>query len=128
LDISRKCSSNTVNVTIEANYRLQPTHYKKPLKMLQKNLDNSYFIEYSNYFEFEGKTFSFRKKELFDITSMPKHIELKNNNNCFGYWINRKWLSLSSIQDILKKEPKKVDVSNLQWYDQIKLDHVFNLN
>lgn len=49
--------------------------------MLQKNLD-IYFIEYSNYFEFEGKTFSFRKKELFDITGMPKHIELKNNNNC----------------------------------------------
>ena len=24
-------------------------------------------------------------------------------------------------------EPKKVDVSNLQWYQQINLDHVFNL-
>ena len=95
--------------------------------MLQINLDNSYFIEYSNYFEFEGKTFSFRKRELFDITITPKHIDLKNNNICFGYWINRKWLSLSSIQNIIKKEPKKVDVSNLQWYDQIKLDHVFNL-
>lgn len=95
--------------------------------MLQKNLDNSYFIEYSNYFEFDGKTFAFRKKELFDITGMPKHIELKNNNNCFGYWINRKWLSLSRIGEIVKKETKTVDVSDLQWYDQIKLDHVFNL-
>lgn len=95
--------------------------------MLQKNLDNNYFIEYSNYFEFEGKTFSFRKKELFDITSTPKHINLKNNNNCFGYWINRKWLSLSSIQNIIKNEPRKVNVSDLQWYNQIKLDHVFNL-
>ena len=95
--------------------------------MLQINLDNNYFIEYSNYFEFEGKTFSFRKKELFDITSTPKHINLKNNNNCFGYWINRKWLSLSSIQNIIKNEPRKVNVSDLQWYNQIKLDHVFNL-
>ena len=95
--------------------------------MLQKTLDNTYFIEYSNYFEFEGKTFAFRKKELFDITGMPKHIELKNNNNCFGYWLNRKWLSLSKIKDILKNEPKKVDVSHLQWYTQINLDHVFNL-
>lgn len=96
--------------------------------MLQKNLDNSYFIEYSNYFEFKGKTFSFRKKELFDITEIPKHIELKNNNNCFGYWINRKWLSLSRIKEIVKKEIKIIDVSYLQWYDQIKLDHVFNLS
>jgi len=95
--------------------------------MLQKNLDNSYFIEYSNYFKIEDKTFSFRKKELFDITNTPKHIDLKNNNNCFGYWLNRKWFSLSKIEEIVKKESKIVDVSDLQWYDQIKLDHVFNL-
>ena len=94
--------------------------------MLEKNLDNSYFIEYSNYFEIENKIFAFRKKELFDITKMPKHIELKNNNNCFGFWINRKWLSLSKIGEIIKKEPKKIDVSNLQWYEQIQLDHVFD--
>jgi hypothetical protein len=81
--------------------------------MLQKTLDNIYFIEYSNYFEFERKTFSFRKKELFDITNIPKHIELKNNNNCFGYWINRKWLSLSRISEMVKKEPKTVNVSDL---------------
>jgi hypothetical protein len=28
---------------------------------------------------------------------------------------------------MIQKETKKVDVSDLQWYDQIKLDHVFNL-
>lgn len=95
--------------------------------MLQINLDNEYIITYSNYFKIDSKTFSFRKKELFDITGIPKHIELRNNNNCFGYWVNRKWLSLSSVQNIIKKEPKKVDVSDMQWYDQIKLDHVFNL-
>lgn len=74
--------------------------------MLQKNLDNSYFIEYSNYFEIYGKTFSFRKKELFDITDIPKHIVLKNNNNCFGYWVNRKWLSLSKIKEIVINKNK----------------------
>ena len=102
--VSRHC---LMSDSIAGNFFILTIHHKKPLKMLQKNLDNNYFIEYSNYFEFEGKTFAFRKKELFNITSTPKHIDMKNNNNCFGYWINRKWLSLSSIQNLLKKQPKK---------------------
>ena len=95
--------------------------------MLKKNLDTNYLITYSNFFEIEGKTFAFRRKELFDITSIPKYMDLKNNNQCKGYWINRKWLSQSRIEGIIIREPKTVDVSQLQWYDQIKLDHVFNL-
>ena len=94
---------------------------------MEKNLDNNYFITYSNYFELENKTFAFRKKQLFDITTVPKYLELKNNNNCFGYWINRKWFSLSKLKPLVQMELKTVDVSGLQWYDQIKLDHVFNL-
>lgn len=94
---------------------------------MEQNLDNSYFITYSNHFEIEGKTFSFRKKELFNIDNVPMRIELKNNNNCFGYWINRKWLSLSRIKEMIVNKSKMVDVSDLQWYDQIQLDHVFNL-
>ena len=95
--------------------------------MLKKNLDTNYFITYSNYFEIEGKTFAFRRKELFDISSIPKYMDLKNNNNCFGYWINRKWVSLSKIKDMIVNEKKAVDVSDLQWYTQINLDYVFNL-
>ncbi len=95
--------------------------------MLEKTLDNTYFIEYSNYFYFDGRTFSFRKQELFDITNVPIHIQLKDNNQCKGYWINRKWVSQSRIEEIIIREPKKIDVSQLQWYNQIKLDHVFNL-
>ena len=95
--------------------------------MLKKNLDTNYLITYSNYFEFDGKTFAFRRKELFDITFVPKYMDLKNNNNCFGYWINRKWVSLSKIKDMIVNENKVVDVSNLQWYVQIHLDYVFNL-
>jgi len=95
--------------------------------MLHKNLDNTYFITYSNYFKIDNKTFAFRRKELFEITGIPKHLELKNNNNCFGYWISRKWFSLSKIKDLIINEDIIVDVSDLQWYDQIKLDHVFNL-
>lgn len=92
-----------------------------------QNLDNSYFIKYSNHFELEGKTFSFRKKMLFDITNIPVLINLKDNNNCQGYWINRKWFTLSKLKPLVNIENKIVDVSDLQWYNQIKLDYVFNL-
>jgi hypothetical protein len=83
-----------------------------------------YLITYSNYFIIEGKTFSFRKKQLFDITDIPKLIQLKNNNNCLGYWINRKWYSLSKLRDLVIKGKMIVDVSDLQWYEQINLDKV----
>ena len=89
-----------------------------------KNLD---IITYSNYFELENRVFAFRKKELFDITSTPKLLELKDNNNCLGYWINRKWYSLSKLKYLVIKDRKEVDVSNLQWFEQIKLSEVFNL-
>lgn len=94
---------------------------------MEQNLDNNYFITYSNHFELDNKVFSFRKKKLFDITAVPKYLELKDNNNCQGYWINRKWFSLSKLKPLVKIENKIIDVSDLQWYDQIKLNHVFNL-
>ena len=83
-----------------------------------------YIITYSNYFIIEERTFSFRKKQLFDITDVPKLIQLKNNNNCLGYWINRKWYSLSRLKDLVIKGKIIVDVSDLQWYEQINLDKV----
>ena len=84
-----------------------------------------YSITYSNYFILEGRTFSFRKKQLFDITETPKLIELKDNNNCLGYWINRRWYSLSRLKDLIVMEKKVVDISDLQWCEQIKLEEVF---
>ena len=92
---------------------------------MESNLDNQYFITYSNYFKIENKVFSFRKKVLFDITETPKQLELKDNNNCLGYWINRKWFSLSKIKELVKVGLIKKDVTVLQWHEQIKLDYVF---
>ena len=89
-----------------------------------KNLDMEYLITYSNFFTIENRTFSFRKKKLFDITNTPKLITLKDNNNCLGYWINRRWYSLSKLKDLVKIEKRIVNISELQWYEQIKLDHV----
>jgi len=92
---------------------------------MNKNFD---IIIYSNYFELENRVFAFRKKQLFDITNLPTLVNLKDNNNCLGYWINRKWFTLSKLNLLIKKEQKIVDVSSLQWYQQIELDCVFNLN
>jgi hypothetical protein len=92
---------------------------------MKENLD---IIIYSNYFELENRIFAFRKKQLFDITNLPTLVNLKDNNNCLGYWINRKWFTLSKLKPLIKKEEKIVDVSFLQWYQQIELDCVFNLN
>lgn len=94
---------------------------------MNKNLDNNYFITYSNHFKIGDKTLAFRKKQLFDITNIPKLLELKDNNNCLGYWINRKWYSNSKLQPLVKLESIKIDVSDLQWCDQLHLDYVFNL-
>jgi hypothetical protein len=92
---------------------------------MEENLD---IIIYSNFFELENRVFAFRKKQLFDITNLPTLVNLKDNNNCLGYWINRKWFTLSKLKPLIKKEKKIVDVSVLQWYQQIELDYVFNLN
>ena len=91
---------------------------------MDKNLDT---IIYSNYFELGGKRYAFRKKVLFDVTNLPIKLDLKDNNNCLGYWINRKWYSLSKIKNLIKNKKIIVDVSSLQWYEQINLQEVFNL-
>lgn len=90
-------------------------------------IENLDIIIYSNHFELENRVFAFRKKHLFDITNIPKLIELKDNNNCLGYWINRKWFTLSKLKPLVKEEEKIIDVSSLQWYEQINLKEVFNL-
>jgi len=92
--------------------------------MLQENLD---IIIYSNHLHLENRVFAFKKKCLFDITNLPKLIELKDNNNCLGYWINRKWFTLSKLKPLVKAEEKIVDVSSLQWFEQLHLIGVFNL-
>ena len=94
---------------------------------MTSTLDNEYFITYSNYFKVDYKTFSFRKQVLFDISDIPKKIDLKDNNGSKGYWLNRSWFSLSKIKELINKQEIKVDVSSLQWHKQIELDQVFNV-
>ena len=92
---------------------------------MNTEIPNRYLIEYSNHFEFNGCLLSFRKQELFDITDMPKHIPFNQVANC---WIvNRKQLSKTKAQELVKKEPVVKDVTELQWYQQAQLKHVFNL-
>ena len=94
---------------------------------MNKNLDNSYFVIYSNYFKFEGKVYAFRKKTLFDITNTPQLKKQVDNNKCLGYYLNRKFLSLPKIKLLVINETFKVDISELQWFEQINIDLVINL-
>ena len=87
--------------------------------------NNDYFITYSNYLIFENRLLAFRNKLLFDITNTP--ILINFNENAKAWLINRKHLSKSKAKELLINEPKQVDVSHLQWYQQINLDEVFNL-
>jgi len=86
-----------------------------------------YTITYSNYFEIDGKTFAFRKKLLFDISATPVYKPLLNNNGSFGIWVNRKWVSLSTMKKLIINESKSVDISHLQMYQQCHLEECFNL-
>ena len=95
--------------------------------MNKEILDTTYIITYSNHFEYNGKILSYRKKVLFDITNIPNALFITNNNGSHGYWINRSWLSESKIKELIKQEPISVDVTQLQWYQQENLNHVFNL-
>ncbi len=91
--------------------------------MNTETIDNPYIITYSNHFVFESKTFAFRKKELFDISGIPSLIARTEQ----GWWIGRKLLSKAKAKKLVKHEPKEVDISNLQWFEQEKLNGVFNL-
>mgnify|MGYP003404627826 CR=1 FL=1 len=87
---------------------------------------NKYEITYSNYLEFEGRLLAFRKQLLFDITETP--ILINYNNNAKAWIIKRKQLSKLKAKELIIMKDKKVDVSNLQWFEQIKLDECFNLS
>jgi hypothetical protein len=87
----------------------------------------SYTIQYSNYFKVDTLTFAFKKKLLFDVTNTPVYKPILENNGSKGWWINRKWYSISKIALLIKKEPIVIDVSNLQWFQQIELEECFNL-
>ncbi len=84
-----------------------------------------YIINYSNHFEFNGKTLAYRKKLLFDITGTPTALFCANNSGFYGYWINRDWLNENKIQELIKHEIKQVDVSHLASSIQEQLNNVF---
>ena len=87
--------------------------------------NNQYFITYSNYLIFENQTLAFRNKLLFNITNTPILIDFNVKANC--WIINRKQLTIKKAKELLINEPKTVDVTDLQWYNQINLDKCFNL-
>ena len=91
--------------------------------MKSNNLTIEYKITYKNLIEFEGKLLAFKGKELFDITDIPKHIKRTNQ----GWWIGRNLLTVEKAKQQIQSKETIKDVSNLQWYQQENLNHVFNL-
>lgn len=93
--------------------------------MSNEKPNNEYIITYSNYLIFENRVLAFRQKLLFDITNTPTLIKFNETANV--WIINRRHLSKSKARELLINENKQIDASNLQWYQQINLDKVFNL-
>jgi|WetSurMetagenome_2_1015567.scaffolds.fasta_scaffold495021_2 hypothetical protein len=87
--------------------------------------NNEYKITYNYTLEFEGVLLAFRKKELFDISKLPIHIPF--NKTASAWLINRKQLTLSKAQELTTNKQVTVDVTDMQWYQQEQLNHVFNL-
>lgn len=89
------------------------------------NTENPNIITYTNWLEFEGRKLAFRNKELFDITETPKWIPYNDWNR---FWIvNRKQLTKKRAKELIIKETIVVDISALQWYQQERLRHCFQL-
>ncbi len=86
-----------------------------------------YKITYNYHFKVGNKTFAFRKGNLFDVTDIPSFKPILENNGSKGWWIDRVWYSFSKVEPLVVKEPLIIDVSNLQWYQQCRLDECFNL-
>lgn len=72
------------------------------------------FIIYTNYFEFNNRIFSYRKKLLFDITDTPKALFCSNNKGFWGYWVNSEWLNENQIKEKIIVKNIKKDLSNLE--------------
>lgn len=88
-------------------------------------MKNPNIITYSNHFYFEGEKLAFRKKELFNINGLPKHIPFNKNE----FWIvNRKQLTKLKAKELIINQSVQIDISELQWYKQCELEEVFNLH
>ena len=87
---------------------------------------NIYVITYTNSFIFENILLAFRKKELFNIsTNTP--IFIPYNEKCRCWIVNRKQLTLSKVKKLITKKEVSIDVSHLQWTQQIYFNLIFNL-
>lgn len=81
-------------------------------------------IIYTNYFEFNNRIFSYRKKILFDITETPKALFCSSNKGFFGYWIGNEWLNENSISSFIIKKNIKKEIDNIDRYMMCQLDLV----
>jgi hypothetical protein len=74
-------------------------------------------VTYSNYLHFAGRKLAFKSKLLFDITGAPKLIP----RSAQGWWIGRELLTVGKAKELIKHECVSVDISSLQWWQQVDL-------
>ncbi len=75
------------------------------------------YIEYQFGFNFNGRTYAFKKKNLFDITDqMPKFIK-QSLRSCgsTGWYLGNKWLSMVEAKSITQLINKKVPSINFRF-------------
>ncbi len=85
---------------------------------------DKYIITYTNKLVFQGRTFAFRKRMLFDISGQtPLYIPRSEQ----GWWIGRHLLTPNKAKELTQIVATDIDVSHLQWYMQEQLNGCFNL-
>lgn len=79
-------------------------------------------VNYTNKIVFNNRKLAFKNKILFDITALPKRLELVNNNGVLGWYVNGKFLSKNYAKGLVELENTVININSLQWFEQINVN------
>ncbi len=79
------------------------------------------FVKYTNKIVFNGRTLAFKNKILFDITGIPKRLEMINNSGVLGWYVNNKFLSRNYAKGAIILENTTINIKSIQWFEQVNI-------